>query len=76
MEDLSYQDFVRAHDLPPLVDLKRACAIAGVSSSRLYELRAAGIFRFVKNGSRSNVTAMNLYQYYCSLISAADRRAA
>lgn len=77
MEDkLTYENFVKSHDLPPLVNLKRACEIAGVSSSRLYELRAAGVFRFIKNGARSNIPATQLYNYYTSLVTAAASKVA
>jgi hypothetical protein len=77
VEELSYSDFVRAHDLPPLVDVKTACKVAGIGMSRLYQLKDAGVFTFLKNSSRTNISALNLFQYYRSLVAAAaDQTAA
>jgi hypothetical protein len=71
VEELSYDDFVRAHDLAPLVDIKTACRVANVGHSRFYDLVKEGAFVLIPNGSRRNVTARNLHQYYLSLIAAA-----
>jgi hypothetical protein len=68
---LSYEDFVRAHSLAPLVDVKTACRIANVGHSRFYELVKDGVFVLIPNGARRNVSALNLHQYYSSLIVAA-----
>jgi hypothetical protein len=65
---LSYDDFVRAHNLAPLVDIKTACRVANVGHSRFYELVKDGAFILIPNGARRNVTAQNLHQYYLALI--------
>ncbi|UGY17897.1 hypothetical protein [Bradyrhizobium septentrionale] len=72
MDQLSYEEFVRAHKLGPLVDIKTACQIASVGHSRFYELAKEGAFILIPNGSRRNVTAQNLHQYYLALIAAAS----
>ncbi|WFU44119.1 hypothetical protein QA640_17700 [Bradyrhizobium sp. CB82] len=74
--DLSYEDFVKAHSLSPLNDIKTACRVANVGMTRFYELVAEGVFVLVPNGSRRNVAAKNLHEYYRSLIAAARSRAA
>jgi hypothetical protein len=68
---LSYEEFVRAHELAPLVGIKTACRVANLGHSRFYELVKAGVFVLIPNGSRRNVTAQNLHQYYLTLVSAA-----
>ena len=73
---LTYEQFVKAHDIPPLVGIKRALEIANIKNSRFYELVNEGTFRIIKNGSRSNVTAKNLFEFYVSLVSASDKEAA
>jgi hypothetical protein len=73
---LSYEQFVKAHDLTPLVSIKRALETANIRNSRFYELVNEGTFRIIKNGSRSNVSAMNLYEYYVSLVSGSNEKAA
>ncbi|MGY3690826.1 hypothetical protein ACVIGA_000906 [Bradyrhizobium sp. USDA 3240] len=74
--DLSYEDFVKAHSLAPLNDIKTACRVANVGMTRFYELVAEGVFVLVPNGSRRNVTAKNLHRHYQTLIAAARSRAA
>lgn len=74
--DLSYEDFVSAHGLAPLNDIKTACRVANVGLTRFYELVNEGVFVLVPNGSRRNITAKNLHQYYKTLIAAACSRAA
>jgi hypothetical protein len=71
LEELSYDDFVRAHGLSPLNDIKTACRVANVGLTRFYELVADGVFVLIPNGSRRNVTAQNLHQYYLTLVAAA-----
>jgi hypothetical protein len=61
---------VRAHELAPLVDIKTACRVANLGHSRFYELVKQGAFVLIPNGSRRNVTAQNLHQYYLALIAA------
>lgn len=76
MDEPSYQDFVRAHDLAPLVDIKTACRLAAVKQTRFYELVEQGKFVLVPNGRRRFVTAKNLHDYYLTLVAAARSRAA
>jgi hypothetical protein len=71
VDELSYDDFVRAHKLAPLNDIKTACRVANVGHSRFYDLVKQGVFVLIPNGSRRNVTARNLHQYYLNLIAAA-----
>jgi hypothetical protein len=65
---LSYEAFVRAHELAPLVDVKTACRIANLGHSRFYELAREGVFVLIRNGRRTNVSARNLYAHYLALI--------
>jgi hypothetical protein len=71
VDHLSYDDFVRAHRLAPLVDIKTACRVANVGHSRFYDLVKDGVFVLVPNGSRRNVTAQNLHRHYLTLIAGA-----
>jgi hypothetical protein len=71
-EEMSYMEYVRAHNLPPLVPVKKACEIANVGHTRFYELVEQGVFTLIPNGSRRNVTAMQLHQHYLSLIAKAS----
>jgi len=75
-QQLSYEEFVRAHDLAPLVDIKTACKVANVRHSRFYDLVKEGVFVLIPNGRRRNVTAQNLYQHYTVLIEAAHAKVA
>jgi hypothetical protein len=72
LEHLSYDDFVRAHNLAPLVDIKMACRVSNIGHSRFYDLVKDGVFVLIPNGSRRNVTAQNLHRYYLTLVSAAQ----
>jgi hypothetical protein len=72
VEELSYEDFVRAHGLSPLNDIKTACRAANVGHSRFYDLVKEGVFVLIPNGSRRNVTAQNLHRYYLALVRAAS----
>lgn len=67
----SYEEFVQAHNLPPLVDIKTACRVAAVRQTRFYEEVDRGKFVLVPNGRRRFVTAKNLHEYYLALVSAA-----
>jgi hypothetical protein len=69
---LTYEEFVRAHSLAPLVDVKTACFVANVGHSRFYELVKNGAFVLIPNGARRNVSAQNLHQYYLALIEKAQ----
>ena len=70
MKQLSYEEFVRAHDLSPLNTFKKACQVLNIGHSRFYEDVNKGDIQLVKNGSRSNVTALALYNRYCELTAA------
>ena len=67
MKELSYEEFVRAHGLRPLNPVKKACEVLNVGHSRFYEDVNKGEIQLVRNGSRSNVTAITLYNRYCAL---------
>jgi hypothetical protein len=41
-DEMDYSEFVQAHNLPPLVPVKRACEIANVGHTKFYELVEAG----------------------------------
>jgi len=73
LDCLSYDEFVRAHDLAPFVSVKKACIVANVGHTKFYEQVAQGVFTLIPNGSRRNITAQNLYRYYLSLITAAEK---
>jgi hypothetical protein len=66
----SYEEFVKAHGLQPLNSVKKACEVLNVGHTRFYEEVSAGKIKLIKNGSRSNVTAVDLYNRYCALIAA------
>lgn len=70
-EDLSYEEFVRAHELTPLVPIKRACEIVSVGHTKFYEMVEQGIFTLIPNGSRRNVTAKQLHKHYLTLVAKA-----
>ena len=70
-DELTYEEFVRAHGLTPFVDIKTACRVTAQGHSRFYEQVKSGVFVIIRNGSRSNVTAKNLYEYYLDRIAAA-----
>ena len=74
-DDLSYEEYVRAHNLPPLVPVKKACEIANVGHTRFYELVEAGVFTLIPNGSRRNVTAKQLHRHYLLLVAKASAAA-
>ncbi len=71
MDELSYEEFCKAHDVLPLNDIKAACRIANVKTTRFYELVEQGIFDLIPNGRRRNISGPNLYRYYQSLIATA-----
>ena len=71
MDELSYEDFCKAHGVQPLNDIKEACRIANIGQTKFYELVSKGVFVLIPNGSRRNVTGPNLYRHYQDLISAA-----
>ncbi|MDP2359010.1 MAG: hypothetical protein Q8M31_23535 [Beijerinckiaceae bacterium] len=73
MEEPCYEDFCKAHNLAPLNDIKTACRVANVRPTRFYDLVKEGVFVLIPNGSRRNVTAKNLHQYYLALVSAAQQ---
>jgi len=74
-DEMSYEEYVKAHNLPPLVPVKKACEIANVGHTRFYELVDAGVFKLIPNGSRRNVTAKQLHQHYLSLVAKASSAA-
>lgn len=71
MEELSYEEFCKAHDVQPLNDVKEACRIANVKQTRFYELVEQGVFELIPNGRRRNISGPNLYRHYRDLIAAA-----
>jgi hypothetical protein len=71
LDELSYADFVRAHGLGPLVDIKTALHVTNLGHTRFYEQVKKGVFVLIPNGSRRNVTALNLYQHHCAIVAAA-----
>jgi hypothetical protein len=70
MEADSFQEFLLAHSLGPFVRPKRACQIANVGPTKLYELIADGQLEMVKDGRITNITARSLYARYRRLIEA------
>jgi len=68
-DEPSYEEFVRAHNLQPLNDIKTACRVLNVGHTRFYsELVDSGQITLIPNGSRRNVTAMQLYKHHCALV--------
>jgi hypothetical protein len=74
-DEMDYSEFVQAHNLPPLVPVKRACEIANVGHTKFYELVEAGVFTLIPNGSRRNVTAKQLHRHYLTLVAKASSAA-
>jgi hypothetical protein len=70
-DEMDYSEFVQAHNLAPLVPVKRACEIANVGHTKFYELVEAGVFTLIPNGSRRNVTAKQLHRHYLTLVAKA-----
>jgi hypothetical protein len=70
--EISYEEYVKAHNLPPLVPVKKACEIANVGHTRFYELVSQGVFTLIPNGSRRNVTAKQLHKHYLTLVAEAS----
>ncbi|MBR1156810.1 hypothetical protein [Bradyrhizobium sp. JYMT SZCCT0428] len=71
IDEMTYEEYVRAHSLPPLVSVKKACEIASVGHTKFYELVKQGVFTLIPNGSRRNIPATQLYQHHCTLIAKA-----
>lgn len=69
---MTYEEYVKAHNLPPLVPVKKACELASIGHTRFYELVRQGVFTLIPNGSRRNVTAMQLYRHHCALVAKAN----
>jgi hypothetical protein len=74
-DEMSYEEYVKAHNLPPLVPVKKACETANVGHTRFYELVAQGVFTLIPNGSRRNVTAKQLYKHYLTIVAQASSAA-
>lgn len=72
IDEMTYEEYVKAHNLPPLVPVKKACEVSNVGHTRFYELVGQGVFTLIPNGSRRNVTARQLHQYYQSLVAKAS----
>jgi hypothetical protein len=72
-DEMSYEEYVRAHQLAPLVPIKQACKVANIGHTRFYELVEAGVFTLIPNGSRRNVTAKQLHEHYQSLVAKASQ---
>jgi hypothetical protein len=68
VDELTYEEYVKAHNLAPLIPIKKACEMANIGHTRFYELVNQGVFTLVPNGSRRNVTARQLHKYYLTLI--------
>ncbi len=75
MDELTYEEYVRAHNLSPLVPVKKACEIANIGHTKFYELVQEGVFTLIPNGSRRNVTAKQLHRHYLSLVTKASAAA-
>ena len=75
IDEMSYEEFVKAHSLPPLVPVKKACEIANIGHTKFYELVQEGVFTLIPNGSRRNITAKQLHRHYLSLIAKAKSAA-
>ena len=66
----TFQEFLEVHSLGPFVRPKRACQIANVGPTKLYELIADGELELVKDGRITNITTRSLYARYRRLIEA------
>jgi hypothetical protein len=72
MKPISFEQFVQTFNLPPLVKFKRACQIANVGPTKMYEFVGQGEFSIVKDGKSSSIPAEQLYGRYVRLLQSAD----
>jgi hypothetical protein len=75
IDEMSYEEFVKAHNLAPLVPVKKACEIANIGHTKFYELVQEGVFVLIPNGSRRNITAKQLHRHYLALVAKATAAA-
>jgi hypothetical protein len=60
--DLTLPDIVKLYSLPPNVDVGRFCEVAGIGSTRFYELVKEGVIRIRKNGRFTTAPVEDLYR--------------
>jgi len=62
VKELSYDEFVRAHDLRPLNPIKKACEVLNVGHSRFYEdVVNKGEIQLVRTAAARTSRAIDLY---------------
>jgi hypothetical protein len=71
VEEMSYESYCKAHNVSPFVSVKKACELENIGHTRFYELVERGEITLIPNGSRRNVTAVQLYERYRSRIAKA-----
>jgi hypothetical protein len=72
MKVITFEQYVQTFNLPPLVKFKRACQIANVGPTKMYELIGQGEFSIVKDGKRSSIPAEQLYSRYVRLLQSSE----
>lgn len=60
--DLTLIDMIKIYNLPPNVSVKRFREIAGIGSTKFYELAAEGSIRLRKNGRLTTIPVEDLYK--------------
>jgi hypothetical protein len=70
-----FEQWVRAHEVAPLNSPKRVCKLLGCGHDFFYGLVKAKKLTIKKLGSKSVVTAENIYRVIVDLPEASDRAA-
>lgn len=66
---MSFDEFVKAHNLDALNDIQKTCKVLNVGHSRFYaDLVKNEKITLVENGSRRNVSAEQIYSYYRQVV--------
>ena len=61
--DMTLLDMIKIYDLPPNVSVGRFCEVAGIGTTRFYELRKQGTIRVRKNGRLTVVPVEDLFRF-------------
>ena len=72
MKVITFEQFVQTFNLSPLVKFKRACQIANIGPTKMYELVGQGEFSIVKDGKSSSIPAEQLYSRYVRLLQSSE----
>jgi hypothetical protein len=62
-DDMTLLDMIKIYDLPPNVSVSRFCEVAGIGSTRFYEIAKRGTIRIRKNGRFTTVPVEDLFRF-------------